>query len=41
MSTRKFTSTFKTNVALEALSEQVTIQELGQKYGIHPTQIMT
>lgn len=30
MSRRKFTSSFKTKVVLEALSERVTIQELGQ-----------
>ncbi|MFB2118515.1 MULTISPECIES: transposase [Parapedobacter] len=41
MSRRKFTSAFKTKVVLEALSERVTIQELGQKHGIHPTQITT
>ena len=41
MSRRKFTSAFKTKVVLEALSERVTIQELGRKYEIHPTQITT
>mgnify|MGYP003939888199 CR=1 FL=1 len=41
MSRRKFTSAFKTKVVLEALSERLTIQELGQKHGIHPTQITT
>lgn len=36
---RKFTSSFKTKVVLEALSERHTIQELGRKYEIHPNQI--
>lgn len=39
MSRRKFTSDFKTRVVLEALSERYTIQELGRKHDIHPTQI--
>ena len=39
MSRRKFTSEFKFKVVLEALSERYTIQELGCKYEIHPTQI--
>lgn len=36
---RKHTSKFKFKVVLEALSERFTIQELGRKYEIHPTQI--
>lgn len=39
MSRRKFTSEFKFKVVIEALSERYTIQELGRKYEIHPTQI--
>jgi transposase len=39
MSRRKFTSEFKFKVVLEVLSERYTIQELGRKYEIHPTQI--
>ncbi|MFV0627467.1 MAG: transposase [Alphaproteobacteria bacterium] len=39
MSRRKFTSDFKLKVVLESLSERCTIQELGRKYEIHPTQI--
>lgn len=39
MSRRKFTSEFKVKVVMEALSERYTIQELGRKYEIHPTQI--
>lgn len=41
MSRRKFTSEFKVKVVMEALSERYTIQELGRKYEIHPTQITT
>lgn len=41
MSRRKFTPDFKVKVVLEALSERYTIQELGRKYEIHPTQIST
>lgn len=36
---RKFSSTFKTKVVLESLSERFTIQELGRKYEVHPNQI--
>jgi transposase len=36
---RKFTSSFKTKVVLEALKERSTIQELGRKYELHPSQI--
>ncbi|QMU65354.1 MAG: transposase [Flavobacteriaceae bacterium] len=39
MSRRRFTSEFKFKVFLESLSERYTIQELGRKYEIHPTQI--
>ena len=41
MSRRKFTSDFKVKVVLEALSERYTIQDLGRKYEIHPTQCAT
>lgn len=41
MSRRKFTPDFKLKVVLESLSERYTIQELGRKYEIHPTQIST
>lgn len=40
-SRRKFSSTFKAKVVLEALKEQSTMQELASKYEIHSTQIMT
>ncbi len=38
---RKFKPDFKVKVVLEALSEHYTIQELGRKYEVHPTQIST
>jgi len=38
--TRKvYTPAFKAKVALEALREDQTLNELGQTYGIHPVQI--
>ena len=36
---KKHTAEFKTKVVLDALSERYTIQELGRKYEIHPSQI--
>ena len=36
---RKLSTSFKTKVVLEALSERYTIQELGRKYEVHPNQI--
>ena len=38
---RKFTSTFKTKVVLEALKERNTIQQLAVKFNVHPNQITT
>jgi len=38
---RKFTSTFKTKVVLEALKERSTMQELSSKYEVHSNQITT
>ena len=38
---KKYTSGFKTRVVLEAIQERETIQELGKKYDLHPTQIST
>ncbi len=38
---KNHTSGFKTKVALEALQERETIQEIVKKYEIHPNQIST
>jgi transposase-like protein len=38
---RKFSAAFKTKVVIEALKEQMTIQELSSKFEIHPNQIST
>ena len=31
--------TFKAKVALEAMREEKTIQDIGHKYGVHPNQV--
>lgn len=36
---RKFSASFKAKVAIEAIKEVQTVQELASKYEIHPTQI--
>ncbi|QIG89316.1 transposase [Chryseobacterium sp. POL2] len=36
---RKFDSAFKAKVALEALKERETLQQLALKYELHPNQI--
>ncbi|AZB32159.1 transposase [Chryseobacterium balustinum] len=36
---RKFDSSFKAKVALEALKERETLQQLALKYELHPNQI--
>ena len=36
---KKYDKSFKTKVVLDALKEEQTLQELGQKYGVHPNQI--
>lgn len=41
MKRRKFTSTFKVKVVLEALKERQTLAELSQKFEISPQQIST
>ena len=40
-SRRKFSSKFKSKVAIEALKERSTLQELSAKYEVHPNQITT
>ena len=40
-SRRKFSSSFKAKVALEAIKNQLTLQEIASKFEIHPTQIST
>ena len=39
MNRKKYSASFKAKVALETLKNDMTIAELAQKYGIHPTQI--
>jgi len=36
---RKFTAKFKAKVAVEAIQEKLTIQQIAAKYEIHPNQI--
>lgn len=38
---RKFSPSFKAKVALEAIKDQLTLQEIASKFDIHPTQIST
>ncbi len=38
---RKFTSAFVAKVAIEAIKEDMTIQELALKHQVHPNQITT
>jgi len=35
---RKFKADFKAKVAIEAIKEQLTIEEICKKYELHPTQ---
>lgn len=36
---RKFSASFKAKVAIEAIKEQSSLQELAAKYELHPNQI--
>jgi len=36
---KKFDEQFKATVALEAVKEELTLQELAEKYQVHPNQI--
>lgn len=38
---RKFSSAFKAKVAIEAIKEDMTIQELASKHQVHPSQVTT
>jgi transposase len=40
-SRRKFSTSFKSKVAVEALQERETIETLSKKYDVHPNQIMS
>jgi transposase-like protein len=36
---RSFSAEMKAQVALEAIKEQKTIQEIASHYGVHPSQV--
>jgi len=38
---RRFSAEFKANVALDALSGEMTLSELASKYKVHPNQVST
>jgi transposase len=38
---RKFSADFKAKIVIEALKERVTIEQIAQKYELHPNQITT
>lgn len=40
-SRRKFSASFKAKVAIEAIKETQTIQDLAKKFDLHPNQIST
>jgi len=40
-SRRKFSASFKSKVALDALQERETIETLSKKYDVHPNQILS
>jgi transposase len=39
MARKKFSAEFKAEMALEFMSDELTIAQLSSKYGVHPTQI--
>ena len=39
MQRKKYSAEFKAKVALEAIREQRTVNEIASEYGVHPTQI--
>ena len=39
MARKKFSAEFKADVALEFMSDELTMAQLSRKYGVHPTQI--
>jgi transposase-like protein len=39
MQRKKYSAEFKAKVALEAIKEQRTVNEIASEYGVHPTQI--
>lgn len=39
MTRKKFSASFKAQVALEVIRNEVTLAELAKKHGVHPTQI--
>jgi putative transposase len=39
MQRKKYSAEFKAKVALEAVKEKLTINEIASEYGVHPTQI--
>jgi transposase len=39
MARKKFSASFKAQVALEVIRNETTLAELSQKYDVHPTQI--
>jgi len=39
MARKKFTASFKAQVALEVLKNESTLAEMANKYGVHPSQL--
>jgi transposase len=38
-SRRRFSAEFKTKVAIEAIKERISVEEIARKYEVHPNQI--